>query len=47
MIDAGIDRPEAQSGCPIANTYTLEGVEKLFEDFQINSINQDYLPVSD
>ena len=43
MIDAGIDRPEAQNGCPIANTYTLEGVQKLFEDFQINSINQDHI----
>ena len=24
MIEAGLDQPEAQYGCPIANTYTKE-----------------------
>ena len=33
MIAAGIDQPEAQSGCPIANTYTRQQAHDLFRRF--------------
>ncbi len=29
MIDAGLDQPEAQSGCPIATVHTRESIEDL------------------
>jgi SAM-dependent methyltransferase len=29
MIEAGLDQPEAQSGCPIATVYTLDMIEEL------------------
>jgi SAM-dependent methyltransferase len=44
MIEAGLDQPEAQYGCPIAYTYTNESVHKLMLDlFNINSIEQDHI----
>ncbi len=43
MIEAGFDQPEAQSGCPIANTYTHEDVRLLLEGFRILSIEQDHI----
>ena len=45
MIAAGLDQPEAQFGCPIANTYTdLEITEKLNESgFSLVSIEQDHI----
>jgi SAM-dependent methyltransferase len=30
MIEAGLDQPEAQRGCPIATTYTIEMVHDLY-----------------
>ena len=35
MIEAGYDQPEAQYGCPIANTYTKDEVRKLLDGFDV------------
>ena len=35
MIEAGHDQPEAQYGCPIANTYTKDEVRKLLDGFDV------------
>jgi SAM-dependent methyltransferase len=43
MIENGFDQPEAQYGCPIANTYTEDDIKNLFEGFEILSLNQDHI----
>lgn len=43
MIEAGFDQPEAQYGCPIANTYTKKEVEELLDGFEIISIDQNHI----
>ena len=43
MIDAGLDQPEAQYGCPIANTYTNDEVKELMNGFDVLSIEQDHI----
>lgn len=43
LIQAGLEQPEAQYGCPIANTYTKEQIYKLLSDFKITSIKQDHI----
>jgi SAM-dependent methyltransferase len=45
MISAGLDQPEAQYGCPIANTYTALGITDLLEKsgFTVVSIRQDHV----
>jgi ubiquinone/menaquinone biosynthesis C-methylase UbiE len=45
MIEAGLDQPEAQFGCPIAFTYTPDGVRALLEPagFHITSVTQDHI----
>ena len=43
MIDAGLDRPEAQQGCPIANTYTKDEVAELLEAYKLLEIEQDHI----
>lgn len=45
MIEAGLDQPEAQSGCPIALTYTRQQVHDLLEPagFRIVSITQEHI----
>ena len=43
MIEAGLDQPEAQYGCPIANTYTKDQVVDLLEGYDIISIEQDHI----
>lgn len=44
MIDAGFDQPEAQTGCPIAETYTREMVEELLGGlFRVSSIEQAHI----
>ena len=43
MIDEGFDQPEAQSGCPIAFTYTNDEVRELLKGFEITSITQDHI----
>lgn len=42
MIDEGLDQPEAQSGCPIANSYTKEEVHELLAEsgLKISQISQ-------
>ena len=43
MISEGLDQPEAQSGCPIAFTYTKEEATKLLDGFEILEIKQDHI----
>lgn len=43
MIEAGFDQPEAQSGCPIAFTYTHDEVRALLQDYQILELRQDHI----
>ena len=43
MISEGLDQPEAQSGCPIAFTYTKEEATKLLDGFEIIEIKQDHI----
>ena len=43
MIEAGLDQPEAQSGFPIAFTYTKDEVHLLLRDYEIESIEQDHI----
>ena len=44
MIDAGLDQPEAQSGCPIALTYTPEQAQELLgPELEIVSMHQDHI----
>lgn len=44
MIEAGLDQPEAQFGCPIATTYTHAGVRDLLDGlFQVTTSRQDHI----
>jgi len=43
MIEAGYDQPEAQYGCPIANTYTKNEVKNLMSKFEVTSIEQTHI----
>jgi len=45
MIEAGLDQPEAQSGCPIASTFTHQQVHDLLNPagFDVVSIVQDHI----
>lgn len=43
MIEEGLDQPEAQSGCPIAFTYTHDEIANLLKDFEILSLEQDHI----
>lgn len=43
MIEAELDQPEAQYGCPIANTYSKDEVKKLLSGFEILSIQQKHI----
>jgi ubiquinone/menaquinone biosynthesis C-methylase UbiE len=45
MIDAGLDQPEAQFGCPIANSYTHEEIKSIMQsnNFTIENISQDHI----
>lgn len=43
MIEAGFDQPEAQSGCPIAFTYTAEEAATLTAGFEITELRQDHI----
>lgn len=44
MIDAGFDQPEAQSGCPIAFTYTRDQAHSLLDGlFDITQMRQDHI----
>jgi SAM-dependent methyltransferase len=43
MIDAELDQPEAQYGCPIANTYSKEEVESLLTGLDIVNMYQTHI----
>ena len=43
MIEAGFDQPEAQSGCPVAYTYTQPELRAILHDFEILDIHQDHI----
>lgn len=43
MIEAGFDQPEAQYGCPIANTYSNQDVIELLHPLRVESIVQDHI----
>jgi hypothetical protein len=44
MIEAGLDQPEAQSGCPIAFTYTHDEVRELLAGlFTVTEIKQAHI----
>ena len=43
LIEAGFDQPEAQSGCPIAFTYTHDEVRALLAGYEITDLRQDHI----
>ena len=43
LIDAGLEQPEAQSGCPVAFTYTHEELRELLADYEILDLHQDHI----
>ncbi len=45
MIEAGLDRPEAQAGVPIARTYSHDAARALLTDngFEVVSLDQDHI----
>ena len=43
MIESGLDQPEAQYGCPIAQTYSKQDVVELLEGYEVLSIEQDHI----
>lgn len=43
LIEEGYDQPEAQSGCPVAFTYTQEEIRDLLRRYEILDIHQDHI----
>ena len=43
MIKGGFDQPEAQSGCPVAYTYTQDELRLLLKNFKIIDMHQDHI----
>ena len=43
MIEAGLDQPEAQSGCPVAYTYTQDELRRMLKDYRIIDMHQDHI----
>ncbi len=43
LILLGLMQPEAQTGCPIANTYSNSEIRKLLNGFEIISIEKDHI----
>ena len=43
MIALGFDQPEAQFGCPIANTYSFREVRRLLEPLKVTEIRKDHI----
>jgi SAM-dependent methyltransferase len=44
MIEAGLDQPEGQAGCPIATTYSREMIDELLSGFfRVVSAEQDHI----
>ena len=42
MIFLGLDQPEAQWGCPVANTYTFDQIRTLMSDFDL-TLSKDHI----
>mgnify|MGYP007100073088 CR=1 FL=1 len=43
MIEAGLDQPEAQSGCPLAKSYTQDEVRTMLKDWSRVDIEQTHI----
>ena len=43
MIEMGLDQPEAQSGCPVAFTYTEDELKDLLQGFTVLELKQDHI----
>lgn len=43
MIEAGLEQPEAQKGCPIADTYSKDDIKILLKDYDILDIFQTHI----
>ena len=43
LIEMSLAQPEAQSGCPIAFTYSANDIKKLLKGFSIESIEADHI----
>ena len=43
LIESGFDQPEAQSGCPIAFTYTQDEVRALMKGYDVTGIRQEHI----
>ena len=43
MIEAGLDQPEAQSGCPVAYKYSNEEVYQLLSGFNVLELRQTHI----
>lgn len=43
MIEAGLDQPEAQTGCPVAFTYTQDELRSILKDYRIIDMHQDHI----
>jgi SAM-dependent methyltransferase len=43
MIEAGFDQPEAQSGCPIAHTYTQDDIRFMLKGYEILDIHKAHI----
>lgn len=45
MIEAGLDQPEAQHGCPLANVYSVDEITNLLQKygFRVNEMKQDHI----
>jgi len=43
MIEAGLDQPEAQAGCPIAHTYSERDIRALLQGFRVLDMRQDHI----
>ena len=43
MIGLGLAQPEAQFGCPIANTYSKKDIVNLLSGFKVYSVNKDHI----
>jgi hypothetical protein len=43
MINLGLAQPEAQTGCPIAFTYTKSNIKKLLKGFSIKACWKDHI----
>lgn len=43
MIENGFDQPEAQSGCPVAFTYSQDELKSLLEGYEIIEMEQNHI----